>query len=846
MSEISSASPELYAEVALPAAVSQTYTYRIPGAYHAMAQPGCRVVVPFGRQTLVGYVVAVHEQPPEAVLTALAAKAAGQPDHPPVLKDIVHWIDETPVVNEELLSLTRWVADYYYAPWGETLKAALPPGLDVRFEDWIDLTAEGRGAVQAGSISLRTRDGRFLSWLADIGGAVRLDDLPLDRFGKNPRQVARHLEQAGLVSITQRMAETPGRFKRRLVVRRRDGPAGRPERPQKGLVSPAQARVLAYLEETPAAFVSDLVAAAEVSPSVLRQMAKKGLIDITSETVQRNPLAHLAQLPAEAAPELTPEQHQAYEAILAAHDRGEFRVFLLHGVTGSGKTEVYLAAIGDVLRRGSSALMLVPEIGLTPLLARRLIQRFGSLVALLHSSLSPGERLDEWERIRSGAARVVIGTRSAVFAPLVNLGLIVVDEEHDTSYKQSETIPHYHGRDVAVLRASRRQCPIVLGSATPSVETFQHTLAGKYTHLELPQRIGNRRLPEVTLVDMREVFKRHREARFISDELQTAIAETCGQGEQVMVLLNRRGFASYWLCRACGLIITCPHCSVTLTYHRANQRLVCHYCGYTTPPPGRCPECREEGIAYIGEGTEQLEARLRELFPTLAIARLDRDTVRRRGAFERLFHDFATGSLNILVGTQMIAKGHDFPNVTLVGVVSVDAGLMMPDFRAAERTFQLIAQVAGRAGRGERPGRVIVQTYRPEHYALASGCRQDYRSFFEQELIQRQAAYYPPFCVLALVAIHHERELEGQALGEKAAALLRAAVPQTTPADAPLRVLGPAAAPLARLRGEYRFQILLKARQRLQIRQALGHLLPALTATERRHVFIEIDPLDLM
>ncbi len=838
MPETFPAPPELYAEVAVPAAVTQTYTYRIPAAYHAVAGPGCRVVVPFGRQTLIGYVVAIHEQLP----AALAAKPGGQPGQPPAVKDIADWIDETPVINDEILALTRWVADYYYAPWGETLKVALPPGLDVRLEDWLELTEDGRQAVQTGSVSPRTRNGRLLAWLAEVGGAVRLDDLPLDRFGKNPRQVARELEHLGLVSLTTRTGEATVRFKRRLVVRRTERPADQPERP----LPLAQARVLAYLDETPTALVSELVAAADVSPAVLRQMAKKGLVEITPETIRRNPLAHLAHLPAEPAPALTPEQRQACEAVLAAHDSGRFRTFLLHGVTGSGKTEVYLAAISAVLQRGGSALMLVPEIGLTPLLARRLIQRFGSLVALLHSSLSPGERVDEWERIRSGDARVVIGTRSAVFAPLVNLRLIVVDEEHDTSYKQSESVPHYHGRDIAIVRASRLNCPVLLGSATPAIETFQHTAVGKYTRLELPQRIGNRSLPEVTLVDMREVFKRHREPRFISDELQTAIAETCSQGEQVMVLLNRRGFASCWLCRACGFVITCPHCSVTLTYHRTDHYLACHYCGYTTPPPGRCPECQGEGIAYVGEGTEQLEARLRELFPTLAIARLDRDTTRRRGAFERIFHDFASGSLNLLVGTQMIAKGHDFPNVTLVGVVSVDAGLMMPDFRAPERTFQLIAQVAGRAGRGDRPGRVIVQTYRPEHYALVAGCRQDYQAFFEQELIQRQMAYYPPFCVLATVIIRHERELEGQALGEKVAELLRAAVPQAAPADAPLRVLGPAPAPLARLRGEYRFQILLKGRQRMQIRQALGHMLPALTDTERRHVFIEIDPIDLM
>ncbi|MFQ3581163.1 primosomal protein N' [Chloracidobacterium validum] len=823
MPEVETLQSDLFAEVAVPAAVTSTYTYRIPLMFHAQAEPGCRVVVPFGRQTLVGYVVAIHEQPP--------------PDLPlHDLKAITHWIDETPIINAEILALTRWVADYYYAPWGETLKAALPAGLDIVLEEWVVLTDAGRQAVAQGTS--RSREQHLLAWLAKLGGESLLDSIPKD-FGTKPRQLARDLERDGFVSITVRPSESRVRAKQRLVARLPNHTATP--------ASPAQARVIHCLLETQTKTLTDLARQAQVSPAVLRQMAKKGLIEISPETVRRDPLAHLADLPSTTPLELTAEQRQAYEAVLDAHDRGRFQTFLLHGVTGSGKTEVYLAAISAVVERGGSALMLAPEIGLTPMLSRRLIQRFGPLVALLHSSLSPGERVDEWERIRSGAARVVIGTRSAVFAPLVNLRLIVVDEEHDASYKQSEGAPHYHGRDTAILRASRLGCPVLLGSATPAVETFQNALSGKYTRLVLSQRIGNRTLPEVTLVDMRKVFERHHAARFVSDELQTAIAETCAQGEQVMVLLNRRGFASCWLCRECGFVAECPQCSVTLTYHRADHYLTCHYCGYTVPPPRRCPTCRGEGMAYIGEGTEQLETRLRELFPTLSIARLDRDTTRRRGAFERIFNDFATGSLDILVGTQMIAKGHDFPNVTLVGVVSVDAGLMMPDFRAPERIFQLIAQVSGRAGRGDRPGRVIVQTYRPEHYALAAGCQQDYEAFFAQEIIQRREAYYPPFCALANVMIRHERELEGQALAEKAACYLRAltkASARWSPES--VRVLGPALAPLARLRGEYRFQILLKSRQRRQARQALERLLPELTDTERRHVFIEIDPIDLM
>jgi primosomal protein N' (replication factor Y) len=496
----------------------------------------------------------------------------------------------------------------------------------------------------------------------------------------------------------------------------------------------------------------------------------------------------------------------------------------------------------ETLRRGRSALMLVPEISLTPMFARRLKDHFGEAVAILHSSLSEGERLDEWNRLRQGEARVCIGARSAVFAPLSNLGLIVVDEEHEGSYKQDES-PRYHGRDTAIMRAHLAGAVVIIGSATPSMESYHNAQTGKYGYLRLPERIGGRPLAQVEMVDMRQVFARHGKQQIFSDEMKAAIEETRSRGEQTIVLLNRRGFSSITICRSCGHTAHCPNCDVTLTYHREEARLVCHYCNHHERVPPVCPDCHGPYIFYVGEGTEQIEALLKGLYPEMRIARLDRDTTRRRGAFEKVLGEFGMGEIDLLVGTQMIAKGHDFHNVTLVCVISVDAALGMPDFRSAERTFQLLTQVAGRAGRGDKPGRVLIQSYHPEHYALQYAAAQNYDKFYEHEIHYRQEMRYPPFALLINLLIRHA-ELP------KAAATAAEVVRQLKTADAErvLRVLGPAPAPLARIRGEHRLQVLIKTRHRREAREALDAAMSALRENgfDSRLVTIDMDPVSLM
>jgi len=552
--------------------------------------------------------------------------------------------------------------------------------------------------------------------------------------------------------------------------------------------------------------------------------------------------------PAEWAPDaprhaLNPEQKRALDAVRADIAAGEFRVNLLHGVTGSGKTEVYLGAIEAVLAAGRTALVLVPEIALTMALSRLLDARLGreANVAVLHSALPDGERSAAWWAVRRGAARVVVGTRSAVFAPLERLGLVVVDEEQEASYKQEET-PKYNGRDAALVRAKLEGGVVVLGSATPSLESYQNARRGKYRLLELPTRVAQRPLARVELVDLREDFRHTHSTRALGERLRAAIAERLAAGTQALILINRRGYSWFQLCRSCGAAVECRNCSIALTYHKQRSRLVCHYCAFSRPVPSACPKCSQKYMYFVGEGAEQVEEQLRAEFPQARIGRLDRDSVRTQQAYRKTLGAFASGELDLLVGTQMLAKGHDFHRVTLVGVVSADLALGLPDFRAAERTFQLLTQVAGRAGRGELHGDVLIQTHYPEHYAIQAGARQDYHAFFEKEAQFRRAMHYPPFAALANVIVR-DRSLENAAKWARQLAAILA--PEE---ERGLKVLGPAAAPLARLRGEHRLQFLIKSPRRTLLTQALTQALDACgqKGIPDGAVLVDVDPIGLM
>jgi primosomal protein N' (replication factor Y) (superfamily II helicase) len=833
LNERSNAAPKpaaQYAEVVVPLRVMQTFTYRLPLALRRDARLGSRLLVPFGRKRITGYIVALLD----ALDPAADLKEAD-------IKDAEELLDAEPLLTPEILEITRWVAEYYAAPWGEVLKAALPAGLNATIEQVLSITPEGRDELARLPLNrTTTAKARALRLVAEQGD-VSLPTIARHIGEGRASTVARELERAGWIRLTHRARSVLARAKRRKAVRLLPPEAHARADGARALTA-AQARIVEtlILRGGEMAF-AELLEESDTSASTIQTLEKRRVVEVFVRDVRRDPLAG-ATLPETEDLELTATQAAALREIEAPMEQGRYGVFLLHGVTGSGKTEVYIRAMSDALRRNRSAMMLVPEIALTPVFSRRLRAHFGDQVAIFHSSLTTGERFDEWSRLKRGEARVVIGTRSAVFAPVSNLGLVVIDEEHETSYRQQES-PYYNGRDTAIVRARQAEAVVVLGSATPSLESFHNARNGKYTYLHLPDRIAGRAMARAEIIDMRAVFAGQGRPEVFSDQLLAAIEETHARGEQSIILLNRRGYSAFVLCRSCGESIHCPNCDVTLTYHRGEASIVCHYCDHRQHAPSSCPSCQGKYIYYVGEGTEQIEEILRQRFPTLRIARLDRDTTSRRKLFERAILEFGAGELDMLVGTQMLAKGHDFPNVTLVGVVSVDAGLSMPDFRSAERTFQLITQVAGRAGRGSRAGRVLIQTYHPNHYALKHACAQDYAGFYNEEIRYRRNLGYPPFVALASLLVHGEDFTRAQTTATE----LRKALDEAN-TDRACRILGPAPAPLARLRGEHRIQLLLKSRSRPRLREVIDIALAdaAARAHDLRAVNIEIDPVNLM
>jgi len=595
----------------------------------------------------------------------------------------------------------------------------------------------------------------------------------------------------------------------------------------------------------------ELLQTARADLAALKRLSASGLIELEpSKAERRSALQTQESFPpddawveADSSLVLTSAQSTVLNDLTKQLESGQFQTVLLHGVTGSGKTEVYLRLIARCLEIGRTALALVPEIALTPSVQAQFLARFGPKVALLHSALSENERHEEWWRIRHDEAQVVLGTRSAIFAPLANLGLVIIDEEHDTSYKQEET-PRYHGRDVAVVRARLAGALAVLGSATPSLESYWNAREGKYRLALLPERVEGRKLADVEIVDMRQEFRETHTQIPVSRRLHQEIEAQISSQKQTMILLNRRGYSWFLLCRSCGQTQRCVNCSISLTYHRREHRLICHYCGYSAPVPSRCPNCDSEHLHYVGEGTEKVEKKFAELFPGARVARLDRDVARRQGQFQRILDDFRRGKIDLLVGTQLIAKGHDFPGVTLVGVVSADIGLGLPDFRSAERTFQLLTQAAGRAGRGESPGRVLVQTFFPDHYAIRMAAEQNYEAFFDKEMLFRRMMHYPPVTALANV-IAQGSKLEQAAQVAKHVGDFLIPLEKSTE---DLKILGPTPAPLAKLEGRFRIQFLMKCTSRAHLSNILQRLADYTDqqGIPQRSLMIDMDPANIM
>jgi primosomal protein N' (replication factor Y) len=817
-----------YADVALPVPLDKAFTYSIPGE---APQVGARVLVPFSGQKLMGVVVRVHDAKPEYDT-----------------KPIQQVLDDEPLLPAELLQLADWIAAYYVAPLGEVLRGMLPLAAEVKRQLLYAITETGRkilreGASRPSKKSAEEQNIEFavLQYL-ESGQPAKISAIR-SATQTNKKILEDMVKKKWLTREAQAEQRDARRLERVAVLI----PDGRLPK-----LNDNQQAILAELAAAGGMMTVAAIRGLRVPDSTLATLVKKSLvrIDEVPESFLLTTLqtAHTTQTHEHI---LNRAQTRALSAITESMVIGKFKPHLLYGITGSGKTAVYLAAMHQALAAGNSAILLVPEIGLTPSMAGQLHAAFGEEVALLHSQLTPDERAEQWHRIRRGEARIIVGTRSAVFAPAVKLGLIIVDEEHDNSYKQEET-PRYHGRDTAVMRAKFNDATVVLGSATPSLESWSNAEKGKYARIEILDRVMDRPLPAVELIDMRREFQETGAENIFSRKLIEETQATLDRGEQAIILLNRRGYSFVVMCRACGEKLECENCAISLTYHKPvagsdlhaqpGQRLECHYCGFRRNVPKVCPKCDSEHLYYLGAGSQQGEERLQEIFPNARIGRMDRDTVRGRGDMERLLTRLHSGEINLLVGTQMIAKGHDIHGVTLVGVVGADFALNLPDFRAAERVFQLLTQVSGRAGRGELPGKVVVQTYHPDHYAIEFAAQHNYPGFAAKEMHYRKWMHYPPFGVLANIVIQSTKLEEATGWS----ALLGRWFQKTSLEN--IRVLGPAAAPIVRLKRVYRYHFVLKAQQRSALQKTLRAMLAHADANNipRKNLIVDVDAMHLM
>ena len=815
-----------FCDIALPVPLDMVFTYRVP----ADANPviGGRVLVPFRQERLTGIAVELHDRKPSVTI-----------------KTILSVLDVAPVLDDQLLRLGRWIADYYLAPLGEVFRTMLPLNAEFKRAAAYRITAVGRMALHlAGTSGSSARSRRSPE---EQAAEFRV----LDYMGaqeSSPGEAIQFREESLRSATRVSKPILSGMVRKKWLVREDVSAVRDATRTVKvaslkssdGKLNDNQRRLVESLTASGGRVPVQILQALEIPRSTLATLVRRGLIEIAEEPAE---FAVSRSKPRSSRLEFdfNVAQQAALNCLREAVAPRKFSGMLLHGVTGSGKTAVYLAGMRAVLDAGRSAILLVPEIGLTPAVAADLHQIFGEEVAILHSALSDKERAQQWHRIKSGEARMVVGTRSAVFAPVADLALIIVDEEHDSSYKQEET-PRYHARDIAVVRAKMANAVVVLGSATPSLESYFNAKKNKYALVELPDRVEQRPLPEVEIIDMRQEFQETGHEQIVSRKLAAEIKDRLDRKEQVMVLLNRRGYSPLVLCRTCGKTLECQNCAVALTHHKREQKMICHYCGYTAPVPKACVHCGSEYVYFLGTGSEKLEELLHGMFPQARIARLDRDTVRGHEDFERTLNALNEGELDILVGTQMIAKGHDIHGVTLVGVVGADSALGMPDFRAAERTFQLLTQVAGRAGRGQSPGKVILQTYFQDHYAVQYAARHDFAGFYEKELRFRSWMHYPPYSALANVLIRSDKLDDALQWSGTLGKWF-----EQTRHDG-VRVLGPATAPIMRLKRDYRYHFVLKSPSREKLNATLRAMLAYAAGQKipRTQVIVDVDALWLM
>lgn len=800
------------ASVIVDVAAKQTdkgFDYLIPEQWQGLIEPGMRVVVPFGPRNIQGFVLELKSHSDFSKL-----------------RSIIEPMDLTPVLNQEMLELSEWLTREALCTKISAYQAMIPAALKAQYEKNIYL------APHATLVDLHEKlrpfflEENVLSWK----DALKHHLVPIVK-----KEVAN-----GTVEVRYEVKE---RTKKKKIMHVLPKLSIEELQLEKDNLNHAkkQKQIVEYFIEHPEPIELRLLQTKlSTNSTTIKNLVDKGLLKQQEREVYRDPYGERVFKRTEPLV-LTAQQEQAITPILSTIEEARHDVFLLYGITGSGKTEIYLQSIQQVIDKGKEGIVLVPEIALTPQMVNRFKGRFGDLVAVLHSGLSAGEKYDEWRKIQRKEVQVVVGARSAIFAPFENLGIIIIDEEHETSYKQEEN-PRYHARDVAIQRANRYQCPVVLGSATPSLETFARAQKGVYHQLTLSKRMNDQALPTVQIVDMREELREGNRSMF-SKELFEKLQDRLEKKQQTVLFLNKRGHSSFVMCRDCGYVILCPHCEISLTYHRVQNNMKCHYCGYDASVPKTCPECQSEHIRYFGTGTQKVEEELGKLLPAAKVIRMDVDTTTRKGSHEKLLTEFQQGKADILLGTQMIAKGLDFPNITLVGVLSADTMLHLPDFRASEKTFQLLTQVSGRAGRHKLPGEVVIQTYTPEHYSIELAGDQDFDRFYAKEMMMRKIHRYPPFYYLALVTISHLDLMKVVSVTEKITRYLRSQLSDKAV------ILGPVASPIPRIKDRYRYQCLIKYKREPELAKSLKNVTEQFlqeTSSNGLQISIDMNPFILM
>ena len=810
--------------------VGGIYTYVAPLNWKSQLRVGCRVLVPVKESYTTGFVVKVRPNGRQKQL-----------------KEVIDVLDAAPLFDSTLLRLTQWISKYYFCPWGEVLKAALPAGLHQESQLTIRLKEPYSDRLLQKADRLIANGSKMIQAVHEKG-EVRFSTLRKIFGQEGLRVILKTLERRGYIEVKRSLGKARvGTLHETWVVLTKPDQMNEGQIEQLRKRAPRQATcldILTGIEENTIPS-SELIKKHGIHRDALQRLRTKGLVEFVKKQIMRDPYK---EVPVEAVRNvaLTPDQNDVLQQIVPFLRNSEFKAVLLHGVTGSGKTEVYIRALKQTLKCGKKAIVFVPEIVLTSQTVARFRYHFPDRIAVLHSRLSLGERYDMWRRIQEGTVDVVVGARSAVFAPIKPLGLIVIDEEHESAYKQSEFLPRYHARDVAIMRAQFSKAVVVLGSATPSIESYYNATMGKYVKCTLPHRIENRPLPPVTIINLCEERRKGNWGVF-SKKLQKKIQEQKDDGQQVILLQNRRGFSSYIQCEECGYVAACRKCNVTLTYHAAERSLRCHYCNARHSAPALCPKCGNYRLRYRGIGTQRIEKEMHTLFPTIKVLRMDVDTTRKKGAHDRLLKLFGHGDADVLLGTQMVAKGLDFPSVGLVGVIDADVGLNLPDFRAGERTFQLLTQVAGRTGRGDIGGEVIIQTYTPDQPSIALAGHHDYLSFYEQELRQRQEVGYPPFNRLINVLVHGKREHEVETQAVKLTEGFCAYADENEIHS--IHVLGPAPAPLEKIMENYRWQTLLKGDNPRLLGECVKAGLNVLRTGQHPRgikVIIDVDPIEML